>query len=292
MRVTESLRFDLVSRNLASLRSAYYETAQQASSGQRITAPSDDPIGAAELARVRASLSQIEGHQRTMDLVRSDAESAESTLAQITTVFQRAREIAMQGANGSNGPDEFQALSIEAQQLLEEAVGLANTRGTRGYLFSGTAVDTATFDQSGNFLANDGEQVVQVTPGESMVVNASGARAFTIEGGRETMSDLQALVDALSSGDTDAVSATLDGLKASEDQITRERARVGLTLSRFEFNDNLLSDLAVELTKRQSNVGEVVPEDVYSRLTQLQESIQNAVLVGQKLLSLSSIGRF
>ena len=47
MRVTETMRFDAVSTQLGRLSEKYMGAAQQASTGQRINAPSDYPVAAA-----------------------------------------------------------------------------------------------------------------------------------------------------------------------------------------------------------------------------------------------------
>ena len=49
--------------------------------GLRIDRPSKDPTGAAELARLRASLSSNAAHKEAINLVRGDAELAESALS-------------------------------------------------------------------------------------------------------------------------------------------------------------------------------------------------------------------
>src|SRR6185369_10435093 len=115
-------------------------------SGLRVGKPSDDPIAAAELARLSVSSSQTKAHLSTIDIVRGDAELTESTLSDASDIFVRLKELALQGANGGLTADERTSIGLEASGLKGALLSLANARGQRGYLFSGSQVATAAFD--------------------------------------------------------------------------------------------------------------------------------------------------
>src|SRR5205085_4086585 len=69
MRVTEGMKYSQVLSNLANITSQHAKAAQEASTGLRVSKPSDDPIAAAELARLSASSSQTKAHLATIDAV-------------------------------------------------------------------------------------------------------------------------------------------------------------------------------------------------------------------------------
>jgi flagellar hook-associated protein 3 FlgL len=292
MRVTELGRFDIISRRLASLRSAHQEVAQEATTGQRVNAPSDDPVAAAEAARVRAGLSQAESYQRSIDLVRGDTEMAESALAEAGLVFQRAREIAMLGANEANGTDQRAALAIESSQLINQFLEIANTKGTQGSLFAGTRTSNPAFDETGLFVGNDEDHLVQTGAGAPVAVNASGARAFTAAGGVDVIEVLRDLTNSLSNDDPDAVRSTLDRLQTAHDQIARERSHAGLIINRLDLSESILTQREVDLKRRDHEMIGADPNEVYSRLVQLEGAINDSVTVGKRLLDLSNIQRF
>ena len=292
MRVTESLRFDLINRRLSTLRARYQETALEAATGQRIHAPSDDPVAAAEAARIHARQSQVQGNQRSIELVRGDVEMAESALAQAGDLFQRAREIAITGANGIYTAEQRQALAQEANQLIEQAIELANARGSQGYLFAGTRSDTAAFDANGVFQGNDGQHLVDSGTGGPINVSASGARAFTAAGGRDVIEDLRTLARSLETNDPESVRNVLEDLQSSQDQIARERSQTGLILNRLEASESLLSQLELDLTRRESGVVAADPVETLTRLAQLESAITGAVEVGRRMLDLGNLQRF
>ncbi len=292
MRVTETLRFDLVSRRLSGLRAKYQQTALEATTGQRVNAPSDDPVATAEATRVRASLAQAQGNERTINLVKGDVEMAEAALAQAGDILQRMREIAMAGNNGANGPNQRHALAIEAEQLVSQFIEIANAKGSQGYLFAGTNWDSAAFSAAGEFQGNDGQHLVQTGAGEPIAVNVSGAQAFTASGGRDVIQDLRNVVSNLQANDSAAVLATLDGLQASHDQVLRERSHAGLILNRLELSNTILQQTDLDLSRRETDVVTADPTATFSRLSQLEGAINNSVTVGKRLLEIGNIQRF
>ena len=288
MRVTDGMKYREVQRNLSRLQSENAEASRQASTGLRIGNPSDDPIGAAELARLSAALDNASAHRATIKAVHGDAELAESTLAQATELMTRAKEIALQGANDSLSADDRAALATEAKNLKTGLLQLANTRGSKGYLFAGSRTDTPAFDPNGLFQGDDVEHTVDVGSSTPTSVNASGARAFTSAGGRDVFADLDALQNALASNDRAAIATSLDQVEASQKQITTERARNGLIVSKLDSTDSVLEQLGVDLGKREADVGAADPFDAYSRMTVLGQSLQRAVQVSRQMLDATS----
>ncbi|HEY5958119.1 MAG TPA: flagellar hook-associated protein FlgL [Polyangiaceae bacterium] len=292
MRVTETLRFDLVSRRLSTLRSKYQQTALESTTGQRVNAPSDDPVAAAEAARVRAGLAQSQANTRSIDLVKGDVEMAEAALDQAGNVFQRAREIAMAGANGANGSDQRQALAIEANQLVSQVIEIANAKGSQGYLFAGTRWDAPAFDSTGAFVGNDQQHLVQTGAGEPIAVNVSGSQAFTSAGGIDVIQELRNLAEGLKSEDMDAIRSTLDGLQTAHEQVQRERSHAGLILNRIQLSETILNQTDLDLSRRETDVVTADPTETFSRLSQLEGAINNSVTVGKRLLDIGNIQRF
>ena len=284
MRVTESLKFSTVTSQLADLRAQYLQTAQQSSSGQRVNAPSDDPIAAAGNARIQSSISQTDAYRKTIGVVQSDAQMAESSLDSAGQVIQRAIELAMSGSNSSTSADQLHALATEAQQLTTQLLSIANTKGSQGYIFGGTNLDTTPFEADGTFVGNDEEHQVQIDGGQPMAVNASGARAFTSEGGQNVLQVMGALTDALSSGNTAAIQSSLDQLQSSHSQVVQERGRAGLISDRLTMTDSFLAQQDTQMKSSASALTEIDPNATFSKLSQLETTLQQSLAVDQRLL--------
>jgi flagellar hook-associated protein 3 FlgL len=292
MRVTEGMRYTEVLRNLSNITSQHAEAARQAATGIRVGKPSDDPIAAAELARLRASSSQTNAHLSTINTVRGDAELTESVLAEAGDIFARLKEIAAQGSNGTLGADERQALGVEVAGLKEALLQLGNTRGTRGYLFSGSLVSTAAFDSAGAFQGNAQDHVVPIGNSTPTTVSTSGADAFVVAGGRNVFADIDALATALGANDEAGIRASLDSVGASHAQLVNARARSGLVLSKLDASQSVLSSLDTEQNRRAQAAGAADPFEAYSRVTTLGQSLERAIAVSRQILDIGSGNRF
>ncbi len=291
MRVTDGLRYQSIGRNLARIQSENAEAANQASSGLRVGKPSDDPVAAAELARLRAGLSSAEKQRSVAQSAKGDAELAESTLSQVTELLGRARELAMQGSNDSLSATDRAALGDEAKSIRTQVLGLANARGSKGYLFAGSHTDTPAFDSSGLFRGDDVQQTVDIGGSSPTTVGASGASAFTAAGGRDIFADLDALSTALLADDRAGTAAALDNLDQNQRQVTTERARVGLVMNKLDSSDSMLEQLSLDLGKRQSAVGAADPFEAYSKMTVLGQSLERAVAVSRQMLESTNYWR-
>jgi len=289
MRVTESIKFANITTQMGQLRERYLNAAQQSSTGKRVSAPSDDPIAAAENARAQASLSQTESYRDTIKLVKGDLEIAESSLDSAGLVLQRALELAMSGANSSTGSNQFQALAAEAKQLVDAMIAIGNTKGSQGYVFGGTRTDELPFDGAGNYQGNDGERRVSIDGGPVTTVTVSGVNAFANPMGRNVVQDLVDLADALDSGDSAAVHDLLAALELSHGQIVQERASAGVLLDRLSITDAFLEQTAIDLTQRSSALTDADAIESLSTLSQLESVLQQTVAVNQKLLQTSAL---
>jgi flagellar hook-associated protein 3 FlgL len=286
------MRYSRVLSNLASITSQHAEASQQASTGIRVGKPSDDPIAAAELARLRASSSQTSAHLSTIDIVRGDAELTESTLSDASDIFVRLKEIALQAANGSLNAEERQTMGVEVSGMKDALLTLGNARGTRGYLFAGSQVATPAFDQNGVFQGDDVAQVVSIGNSTPTAVSTSGQDAFVVAGGRDVFADLDSLAAALASNDETAIRGAIDAVDASHAQLVNARARSGLILSKLDASQSVLSSLDTEQQKRAHDAGAADPFESYTRVTALGQTLDRAIAVSKQLLDIGSGNRF
>lgn len=292
MRVTEGMRYAEVLSNLANITSQHAKAAHEASTGLRVGKPSDDPIAAAELARLRASNSQTSAHLATIDSVRGDAQLTESALGEASDILVRLREIALQGSNGGLGAEERQTMAVEVAGLKEALLQLGNTRGTRGYLFSGSQVTTPAFDSTGAFQGDDLAHEVPIGNSAPTAVSTSGQDSFVVAGGRNVFADVDALAAALSANDEAGLRAALDTIDASQSQLVNARARSGLVISKLDASEAVLGSLDTEQQRRAQQAGAADPYESYSRVTVLGQSLERAIAVSRQILDLGGTNRF
>jgi flagellar hook-associated protein 3 FlgL len=285
------MRFLTMQRSLSDLRSRQAQVANQAATGRRLINPSDDPVAAAELTRIQSRLARTQDFKNTIQSVRSDASLSEATLAQASQFMVRAREIATQGANDTLSPADRSSLAVEVHALKEQLIATANTRGTRGYLFSGSQTTTPTLSGTGAYQGDDQQHQVEIAPGVTSIVTVSGSLAFTAAGGVDAFATLDALEQALNADDGRGVAATLGDLEASRDQMVRQQGQAGMIMNRLDTADEALSVTDLELTKRQNDLGEADPFETLSELTKLSNTLEQAIGVARITLN-TGVDRF
>lgn len=292
MRVTEGMKYSQVLRNLGNISSQQAEASEEASTGVRVNKPSDDPIAAAQIARLRASSSQTDAHLSTISTVRGDAELTESTLSGATDIFARLNELAVQASNGNLTADDRKTMGVEVSGLKEALIQLGNTRGNRGYLFSGNQVTTPAFDTSGVFQGDDGEQLVPIGNSTPTSVSTSGSQAFVVAGGRNVFADVDAFATALSTNDEAGIRASIDNISASHGQLVDAQARSGLILSKLDASQSVLTSLDTEQQKAAQTAAAADPYESYTRFTSLGQSLERSIAVSKQILDLGGQNRF
>lgn len=292
MRIADNTRYDALRQSMTTSQSQYFKASTEASSGVRVGAPSDDPIAAAQALRVQSAMDRTTAFRSSINTVRGDVELAESSLADAKSDLDRAHEIALQAGSGQMNADERKTLGLEAAQLKEHLLSVANTRGSQGYLFGGTQTAAAPFSATGAFSGDDLDRNVEIANGVVSTVSTSGAKAFTVAGGRDVFADLDALVTALNSDDQAGILATVNGLDASGRQVLAARVDAGLKVSKLDTADTAHEQTAVALATNQQALVGSDPAQAYSRLAQAQQGVSQAISVSQNILETLRSTRF
>jgi flagellar hook-associated protein 3 FlgL len=279
------MRFGSVTRNLASLRSRHATLSNQISTGRKVLAPSDDPSTAAKLLRLNARASRTTDFQNTIAAVRADITLSEGSLSEASGLMVRAKELAIAGANDALSPNDRSALATEVESLQKQLASTVNARGQTGYLFSGSKVTTASFTTAGVYQGDQVDHEVEISPGVRTRVNVTGAEAFTAAGGTDAFATLETLRQALISNDAGRISATLGDLESSRSQIVRVQGQAGLIMNRLDTADEALSVTALELSRQDSDAGDVDPFAAISELTQLSTTIEQSIAVARTTLT-------
>lgn len=292
MRVTENTRLNTIQRNLSRVSSAHAEASNRAATGLKLNKASDDPVGAAYVSTVRNSLQQTATYRKNIGLVRSDVETTESAIAQGVELLNQSREAAMQGANDSLDSGDRQMLANQVAALREQLVGIANTKGSAGYLFSGNQLDTPAFAEDGTYQGDEGVRRLETGHNVFMDASVTGLDVFDAPGGVNVFEVLDSLETALRSDDGTQISAQLTSLDAALSQMNQSRAETGLMLNRMDTADATLEQSELGLTKRSADITDADVFETLSQLTQLGTTLQQALSVARTTLNMGGLERF
>jgi flagellar hook-associated protein 3 FlgL len=231
---------------------------QQITSGQQITKPSDDPIGAAQALSLQESLDQATQYGRNIDQATSWLNSSDSALSSVTDVVHRARELAVQAANGTLTPSDRSAIQAELTQIQQHVLDLSNSKYGAYYLFSGTRTDQpgySTYNPSttpGTYLGNSNLVQREISAGVTTTINVDPTSTFD-----PVFQALNQIQTGLTAGSSAAVSASLASFDTAQDAVSMSRAQIGARVNRLDALKQRQDSVSVSLTGLLSNVKDV-----------------------------------
>lgn len=236
----------------------------EASSGKKLTKPSDSPVGIGESLSLRASLSR--NTQLSTNI--SDAEgwlgTTASTLGSVVTQLQQVNSLVLQAANASSDQTARDAIANQIDQISQGLVGLANTQYGNRPLFGGTTAGTAAYDSSGNYVGTDAAVQRSIAPGVQVQVNVSGTSVFG-PAGNSVFNTLAQISNAIHAGTS--LTALSAQLTAQLQNVETQQAQVGATYSRVQ---TVSAQNATNATTMQSNLSNVEDADMAQVLMNLQ----------------------
>jgi flagellar hook-associated protein 3 FlgL len=285
MRITEQMTLNTVLQSESGAAERMARLSGQAASGLRVQTPSDDPAAYASLVQQDAQIGVVTARQSATGIAANNLSLAETTLDQASTLVQQAQSIATEAANGTQSASTRASSAAQIDGLRQQLIGLANTRGSTGYLFGGTKTQTAPFDANANFVGNDDSTQVEIADGVLATSSASGAQAFTASGGRDVFADLQALSTALSSNDTAGIQTAITNLGSSYNQVLSARVDAGERAGRLQSAGDAMSNALTQMQVSRAGVADVDAPTTFSNLQAAQLAFQQAIAVNQQVLS-------
>ena len=139
-------------RNLTGTSAQLSKSMERLSSGYRINRASDDSAGLAISEKLRAQIGGIAQAQRNAQDAISLVQTAEGSMAEVHSMLQRVRDLAVQFNNGTLSTSDKASITAEVAQLCNEISTIgSNTR------FNGIALLTGSTSITFQVGAEDGE---------------------------------------------------------------------------------------------------------------------------------------
>jgi flagellin len=127
-------------RNLRANRFSLDRNLERLSSGSRINRAGDDAAGLAISESLRAQIRGISQAERNAQDGISMVQVAEGALTEVANLLIRMRELAVQAASDTVGPNERRFMGVEYKQAMEEIDRIANSTDYNGVkLLNGSA---------------------------------------------------------------------------------------------------------------------------------------------------------
>ena len=295
MRVTQSLLHRIALNDVTAARQRLARTQEQASSGLRVNRPSDDPVATGRIASLSSEGAATDQFLRVVRGVRGRVSAVENALSETNDLLIRLRELAVQGANGTQDAATRRLIADEVAQIHGALVAQSNTNFAGGHLFAGFSSASAPFSVSGgfdpntataptvSFVGDTNEIEVEIDESVRTPVTLNGQRVFTGDANGDNVTDAgsedvfavtRELWRALVTNDPAAIRATLDRIDTAGAQIASERSRIGAVDASLDRAERALAKRDVDLEQRISDLRDADLARVVSDMVQQEAALQ------------------
>ncbi|OXM86364.1 flagellar hook-associated protein FlgL [Paenibacillus rigui] len=287
LRVTPGMMHSQMMSNLNANMNRLSKDQNVAATGKKLNKPSDDPVGITYALRYRSDLSMNEQYQKNVDMAKSYLDHTDTVLGQFDDLMKRAKELTVQGVNGTNPQSALDAISSELSQIYEQAVTLGNDKLNGKFIFNGEFTDKQPYTSATAATdVTDNKQIeFQMSAGIQIPINVTGNQVF----GSPTDSDnlfavLKGLQNAFSAGNTTQASALMDKLDTRYNKVLDVQAEVGARTNRVDLIQTRLTDLTDNLTGLDSKVEDADMAQTIMDFQQNQNVYQASLSVGAKVI--------
>ncbi|AKG36570.1 flagellar hook-associated protein FlgL [Paenibacillus durus] len=289
MRVTGSMQNMQLLGNLRNINESMTQGQNQLATGQRITRPSDDPIGVGYQMRYDTDLDRSDEFLNNAQTGTEILKTMDTLLQQASDVMKRARTLTLQAANGNYDAEQRKAISLEIKQLKEQLVTIGNSTYNGRFLFNGQKTDQApyTVANAASEPTDSGLFYLYVSPSVKVPVSITGEEIFGQAGTDNAFQVLDDLATALDANNSAGISASLDKIDDSADRFSLGWAEIGARMNRFELMENRITSEQANLKEMRANVADVDVPTAITDLKMKEVVLQSALSTGARIMQTS-----
>ncbi|MGO4269127.1 flagellar hook-associated protein FlgL [Paenibacillus sp. TAF58] len=259
----------------------------QLATGRQINKPSDDPVGISFSMRYRSEISSNDQYQKNADSASSWLDYSDTILNQAGDVIHRVRELAVQGANGTNPPEALDAINSEMKQLYGQLVQIGNSQFNGKYVFNGQTTDVKPYTEAtaDKDFTDTGDIQFEVGVGSKLAVNITGDAVFGSPASPDNaFAVIKKIMDNLSSGNYQGVSDSIGLLDSRTDTFLEKRADIGAKQNRIDLTTNRLKDTGVNITSLLSKTEDADMAKVITQLKTDENVYEASLSTGSKII--------
>jgi flagellar hook-associated protein 3 FlgL len=258
MRISSNRVFDnsLIAINAASER--LNRANLIVSSGKQLNQPSDDPAGFVQALDLQTSLDNFDQYAQNINSARSFIGAGDNALSDATNLIRQARTLAIQAASDTLNDQDRQAIAGQIDSIIKQLGTIANTTYGSRSVFGGQRTTQPPFKaengsytyQGGQSATGDDRLTVEIGPGDTMVINATGDNLFGA-----AFAALSRVRDDVSMNRISAISGDdLDALDAATGPISKARADFGAKTQQLDQTQTRLDSMKTNFADYLSRI--------------------------------------
>jgi flagellar hook-associated protein 3 FlgL len=223
-----------MSRDIAKLQA-------QVSTGKKLTSPSEDPAGNAQLGAIRRAQADDATFAANSDAAAATAGRADSAMTALSTALDRARELTVAARSGTYSEGDRKIAAAELRGIADDIAQM-----------------TAQKDARGQPLFPEGDPIA-FPIGEGTQVAATVSRATLFRAGDTGLAGIvAAAANALEITDPTARAAatatSLDAIATGSDRVAQVHGEQGVRAARIDARRDALTDRAIQLTDERTAI--------------------------------------
>ncbi|MCX8111078.1 MAG: flagellar hook-associated protein FlgL [Syntrophorhabdaceae bacterium] len=236
MRVTDSLKYVVLNRDLSRIKQDIDSTQNKIASGKRITTPSDDPVSASSGIGLQAEKDMNDQYIRNLEKLKTLGGFYDTTVTGIHDLLTQAKEIAITQASSTMDATTRKSSAEQIKGIIEQLVTLGNTKVGNSYIFGGENSSVVPFklnsDYSVTFNGSQNVSSIYIDRGTQESLSISGYQVFISD--TNIFEGLKKLKDSLEANDPSKIKETLDDLEAALNKTQANIAHVGTYVAKIE----------------------------------------------------------
>ena len=253
------------------------------------------------VTRLESELARQSGYQDTLKAVNVRLTAEETALKNTSDVMFRIKELSVQAANDTLGPQDRQSIALELGSLREQILSLANSQDSNGnYLFSGSRAGEEAFskDSSGRIIYQGDHSRMKVNVGDNrrMNLNLPGSDIFTRvvrddgKGGKVGVDFFQALDDltqAVKTADRTKIQRGIGEIDTLQIGVSEGLGQIGADLSVVDMQTTVLDQVVLRLQTTRSDIEDLDYTEAITRMNKDQLALEAAQSSFSKISQMS-----
>lgn len=288
-RVTERSMATTTLANLQVNLQRNQDLQNQLSSGKLITKASDSPGGAVLAMQHRSDMATLNQFSRNADDGMGWLSMADTSLTSASTQLTRARELVLTGlSSGTSGsPEAREAIALEVDNLRSSMIDLANTTYLDRPIFGGTTSSNVAYDQSGNYVGDQGAVNRSIGANASVRVDTPGDAIFG-SGQNNVFNLLQRVANDLRNNPS-GLNADLADVDTAQKRVQTGLSGVGSRYNQVSQMQQTANNRVLDLQSQLSDVEDIDLPKTITELSLQQTAYQAALAATAKVIQPSLV---
>lgn len=297
MKISTSFLFDRATSRMSTIQNKLATTQAQLSVSKQVLSPSDAPDQAAAIQRLKGEVQRQESHSTLLKSALNRYQAEETALGSANDILIRLKELGIQAANDTLGPDDRKTIATEMKALRDQLLSLGNSRDDSGnYLFSGTRVKTPAFSEVSNGSVNyNGDQTqTRIPAGVERTVQYTRAgtdvfqRVVRPDGASTSFFDaLDQMITAVNHSETASIQQGNADLAQMHNALTLSLAQTGSDQKVVQSQLDVLDETSLRLKSSLSDIEDLDYAEAVTRMNKEMMALQAAMGSFSKISGLS-----